>query len=414
MRELLKKDLKLKLISLCFAVLLWIFVVNSINPIDTKIINIPLEIRNLSSLEAKNLMLKNPNFQKFINVKVRGRRDALSSVNQNSFVAALDFSRVSSEEDTQLKIDEVMYLGSENIVIESVEPSYITLELIKIGQNMFKVEVPGVETKDGYELYDASANPSAVIVEGEESIINQIDRVEAVYSIDGPIDRDTVIPNVKCVALDKEGNEVTGLDIQNVEVVLRVGKRVNVIADVVGRPAENYVDGAVSVTPSDVLIAADDPSKLEKITSIKTEPVDITNASRTVQVNKQLILDEGIRIAEDIKGVLVTVSIEQLAEKEFTIPGNSIAIVNRNTSENLIYTITTESIIIRVKGKREDLGMLYISDLKPYINVDGLEEGTHQVPLRVNLSGMTRLVEEYRVEVKVEKPASAETETAEE
>ncbi len=413
MRELLRKDLKLKLISLCFAVLLWIFVVNSINPIDTKIVNVPLEIKNISSLETKNLMLHNPNFQKSINVKVRGRRDALSTVTQNSFTAVLDFSRVTSEEDTQLKVDDVVYLGSENITIESVEPGYITLDLIKIGQNMFRVEVPKAETKEGYELYDASANPSAVLVEGEESIINQIDRVEAVYSVDGPIDRDTVIPNVKCVALDRDGNEISGLDIQSVEVVLRVGKRVSVIADVIGRPADNYIDGAVSVTPNDVLIAADDPSKLEKITSIKTETVDINGANRTVQVNKQLVLEEGIRIAEDIRGVLVTVSIEQLAEKEFTISGNSIAIINKDIDERLTYSITTESIIVKVKGKREELGMLYISDLKPYISVAGLGEGTHQVPLRVNLSGISRLVEEYTVEVKIEKPQT-EPETGEE
>ena len=72
--DLIKKNLKLKIIVVFLAFLCWSYVMAKVNPTITREYrNIPVNLRNIENLYKKNLMVIDPKEPR-VNVTLRGRR----------------------------------------------------------------------------------------------------------------------------------------------------------------------------------------------------------------------------------------------------------------------------------------------------------------------------------------------------
>lgn len=406
--ELFKKDITIRIISALFAIVLWFFVLDSDNPFKMVTVTVQMKVVNEEVLQERGIALKNTDFKKTIEVYIKGRNEKIASVSSNDFEAVLDLSRVLSVEDKLVEIDFPRYLGKleegKDFNVWDVRPRSVALELERIEKNPFRIEiVPEGKLKEGYKIVKMTATPEVVSLQGMDSIIKSVGAIKARVDVSN-LDRDLVIKDKECKVFNKNGKEIPELS-RNLfaEVKIEVAKEVSVTPVIRGNPAKNHTAGERKARPDKVLITGS-PEVLARISEIRTEAVDIENATSNMLVRRKIILPQGVKLANGSKDeVEISVSVEQLAEKEFTVSREEINLINTEIDNSLKYSIVTENVKLGVKGNQKDLAKLDIEVLKPVVDVAGLGEGTHSLPIKIALPANVRLVAEINVEVKIEK-----------
>jgi YbbR domain-containing protein len=406
MRELFKKDIFIKIASVLFAILLWLTVLNKSNPFITSTpIRVRIEYRNESSLAEKGLVLMNrDSLRSYVEIFVRGRQEDISRINEGDFTVVADFSKVNSENDTVLKIEEAVH-DLKNVYVYDMNPKYVTIEIEKIKKKTFPVElVSNITLKENYRIIKESVEPEIIEIEDVGSKIDAIGSVRVLVDIKD-LDKNTVMKK-ECVIYNKDGKEIPSLSKKySADVSIEVAKEVPIVVPVKGRPAPDYVEGAIKIAPEKALItgAAD---KLAKINELRTEPVDIQNISKNLNVSKLIDLPDGITLVDTPEEVAVSVVIEQLVRKDFAFSKEEISLLNTDNTDDeepLSYEVITDSVTITVKGRQSDFPSLSKDVFNPSIDVAGLGEGTHKLPLKFFLPTAFSRVNNVEVEVKISK-----------
>ncbi len=402
MKDLLKKDLNIKIISVLAALLLWLYVYNNAdNPFRNKTFsNIPLKIENLASLDEKSLEVRN-DYKKSIDITIRGRQSAIEKVRDSDFEAILDFSRVKSANDTFIEIIGP-YCTQKDVTIESYGPGKIDISVVKIKGNTFPIEItPNVTLKSGYKILRITPAFESVTLDDEEAIIDSVDKIKGNLDIKD-LDRD-VTKRVDLKVYNKDNKEIPSLSKNlNVDVKVEVAKEVPVNIVITGTPNEDYVEIFRSVTPDKVLITGA-PDVLAAISSLGTEPISIDKIKQDVNTTGVLKLPDGVKLADQTKEVTVNVGVEQLVLKDFTIDKGAVNIRNIADDATLVYEIKSESIGMQLKGRSSVLNALDTGSFQPSVDASGLAEGTHKLPLNITLPPQVKLMGEVLVEVKVSK-----------
>jgi YbbR domain-containing protein len=240
-----------------------------------------------------------------------------------------------------------------------------------------------------------------VTIKDFESIVKNISKVQVTVDVSN-LDRDLTIEE-SCKFYNSTGQEYTAFK-KNipVNVKLEVAKEISVIPDVKGTPAKNFINTENKVSPNKIL-AIGPPEILNGINELKTEPVDIENKSSNVEFKCRLKVPDGIKILNASDSIVVSATIEQVGRVDFNITKDNIEILNREIDNTLNYEIQTQEIQITLKGKTNVLKKINMANLKPNINVSTLTEGTHRLPLNLNLPGDVRPVDIYEIDVRIDK-----------
>ncbi len=405
-REFLKKDLTLKIFSISFAIILWF----AINPVKTSTYAVPLTVINEESLRAKGLILNSKvNLEKYLTISVRDRVDVLDRIKDNDFEVTLDLAKVNSVDDKVIQLDPPVYLGRENISENNIEikQKSVVLDLGKIEENPFIVQVEtSGKLPAGYEIISKTATPDTISIEALSSIINSVGSVKAFVDVTGL--NKTLEIRKECKVYDKKGVEIPELSKKfTVDIRIEVGKRVPVVPIISGDPNKDFVEGSYSVKPDKILITGDH-DVLSKVNEIKTDPVSLDNMTKTFTTPVILQLPEGIKLVSSTREVNVTVEIIPLSQRTIDIPVDSIIMEGKKIEDTTLNYEITGPVTVRLKGKIEDINAVSYQELLSTINVDGLDEGTHSVPLKITLPANISQVEETKVQVKITKPKTAE------
>ena len=312
MKEILKKyfynNFTLKIISIFFATLLWFVVMDNTNPINTIQLSVPLKIQNENILLQKGLSIKNKNYPKNITVTIKGRKDKISTVNINDIEAILDFSKVDSISTKVLYID--AFLNKDGATLKSITPRAINLNMEKIGENYFPIEVISVgNLKDSYKIIKITTFPEIISVQNTDSIIKSIGSVKVFVDVDN-LDKSIEVKK-NCNIYNKNGMEIIDLAKNtSVTVKIEVAKEVNIVPVIIGTPSKNYINVIKTVNPSKALIEGDSQI-LDKITELRTEPIDVENQSENINKTSIITLPEGVKLVDTPSSVSVDISIEQ-------------------------------------------------------------------------------------------------------
>ena len=145
------------------------------------------------------------------------------------------------------------------------------------------------------------------------------------------------------------------------------------------------------------------PDVIEWIDNVKTEEIDIENANQSMTKMVDLNIPEGVRLVDTSENVYVDVIIEKIAVREFTVKSWDLVIENAVIDDSLVYDIPETDINISIQGRKEELERISVSSLKPSIDVEGLKEGKHKRTLKVVLPRTVDLLEDYEIEVVINK-----------
>jgi YbbR domain-containing protein len=283
----------------------------------------------------------------------------------------------------QIFIDEVF--RPVRLISLTPESVTVTLEVLISKDFMVKLEVSG-EPAVGYQAGLAARKPSVVTVTGPESIIAQVDSV--VGAIDISDADETIRTTLPLQAVDAQGENVPGVTITptNVEVIQPItllGGYRNMVVKVVtvGRVAAGYKMTNVSVSPPNVVVFSTDPQLVNNLPSfIETEPLDITGADDDIEALLSLILPEGVSIVGDDK-VLVQVNIAAI-EGSITI---SLPVTVIGLLPTYAADVSPDTVDVILSGPIPELDAITPTDIRAVVDVNGLDLGTHQVEVDVDV-----------------------------
>ena len=405
------------LLSVAIALLLWITLYTTINPLIEKEIYVALNVRGRNSLETKDLYLKNESFPNGVTVTLKGRQEDVEQLTSSNFVATLDLSKINSVEDTPLKIDmepaSIPYVPS-----YQVTPSEIPVDLEEIVTKQLDIEVNflGSESllNQGLSLTDTSWSQRSLTIRDRLSLVSQASHAVAEVDLDGQAGNGRAHPECRIISVEGDVMDVPSWT-QPIEVTYEISKEVQVIADVFGTPNnEDYYILSTEVNPQNVYVNGSEDA-LAAVGSLYTETVDVTGEKIDVNgeqvevkgervslsMRKEIIVPNWLKITSSLSPTqaVVDVIIDRYRFVEIYINKSNINIINSDTSGDYVYEIAQSEISIIVRGKLNDTNDLDPDEVSAVVNADGLRPGTSSRPLIFTLPDGISIVGQKFVDI---------------
>lgn len=421
MRNKLTHNLGLKILALGFSVGLWFVVNNITDPIDDKTFyNIPVEIVNEDKITNEGKVYDVLDGTDVVNVKVIGKKSVISYITKEDIKAVADLSELTFMNTVTIKVSS-MKNNSELEFSPSVDNMKLSIEEMKRVQKMINTSTSGVPA-DGFIVGTVTPSQNVVRLSGPESLIDQIDHVEAVANISGY--STDINSSVELKLCDAEGNEIKSSSIKmnistiNVAVTILGTKEVPLNFTVQGEPAEGYVVREEMIMVPETVKIAGRKSALDNVSEINVVDsalnVDSLTEDTTTIINIRKHLPSGIQFAEsDFNGnVSVTVGIEPLIKRELEIPVRNFAVGNVPEGYEVIIqefeNKTIESYRISLSGVEADIkriranDVIGVVDMQLIAEAQGITEwteGSYVGEITFNLSDNIRLDASYSLTI---------------
>lgn len=377
-----KRDIGIKVVSVFFAILLWLFVLNNVdNPFEKKNLDVGITVLNQASLEEKNLGLNSQLPQTYVQVEVKGRKDRNLLISAADIEATVDFSTIKDAGEKELPIKVSSKIDGVDVTL--IKPKTLSVHVEKVIQKTIPITVTqSGKMKENYKITKITPQPDNIVVEGVESLVNQATNAKTVLDVNN-INKSITLKKDYKVYTDK-GDEISELGKNgSVEVTVEVAKEVNVIPTIKGKPAKDYVITGYTTNKDRVLVTGF-PEQLDQISDLSTEVVNVENISKNSDIISFIKVPDGIKLVDTQKDITVSVKVEQLKTKDFTV--NKSAIVLQNTDNtNFTYAVVPDSYKFTLKGLDKDLNSLDISNIKVTVDLTGATEGTVSLPVNIIL-----------------------------
>lgn len=315
------QNLFFRILSLVFAVILWLLV-NSVNDPMGQMTITNLSVRLLHT----NLITDEGQVYTVLDdtdvvpvVTVRASRSIIDSLDSSNIVATADVEDMT--EDGQIKIE--YYSTKYDSEITSITGSiqYVKLSVEEKSTSMFvlKTTTSG-DVADGYQVGTITPEQNQIRVSGPQSIVESIDSAVANVDVSGATGNISTYTDIRL--LDADGNQIDTtnltMNITSVKVSVTVNpiSSVPVIAQYTGSPASGYMlTGVLTIEPDTVELSGKSTvlSTVQSIV-IPAGVIDISGATETVTTTVDITpyLPDGTSFAdEDFDGnVTVTIGIE--------------------------------------------------------------------------------------------------------
>ena len=387
MKNKLTHNLGLKMLALIFSIGLWFVVNNITDPIGEKTFyNVPVEIINEDKIADEGKVYEVLEGTDAINVKVTGKKSIISYINKEDIKAVADLSELTFMNTVTIKVSSL----KNNTDLEfsaSVDNMKLSIEDMKQVQKMINTSTAGVPA-EGYIVGTVTPSQNVVRLSGPESLVEQIDRVEAVANISGYAT--DITSSVELKFCNVEGEEIksnsikTNISTINVAVTILGTKEVPLKFTVQGKPKEGYVvRRQMTKVPEKVKIAGR-KSVLDSVSEINVADAALTvdglSDDMTAVVNIRKYLPNGVQLAETSfdGNVSVTVGIEPLVTKEYDIPVKNFAVGNAPDGyEVYIREFENKEIkdyTISVSGVEDDIRKIKENDVIGVVDMQNIAE----------------------------------------
>lgn len=409
MKEKILNNFGLKVFSIVLALLLWLTIINVIDPADsTTISGIQVELLNQETLTDLGYTFEVLEGST-VSITIAGPVSVIDGLTSSDFYASADFSTINPLSDY---VDIDVYCTKSSVARENLDISLktsavkINIENRESRTKDVDVELVGTPAP-GYAAGDYDVSPMSIKITGAESVVESIARVTAEYDIEGAsLD---ISDNVKLKLYDEDGNQIdtSGLILSREEVRLKVPILIKKVVPVnyacTGTVKDGYKVSRITYSIENVIIAGT-ASAVDAIDSIDlpAELIDISDlsgdASYTVRISHYV--PSGVKIISDVVSE-VLVSVEQLITKEFEIPTDNIEIVNANDA--FTYEFAKKSIDVVYSGLRADIEKVAAAGITARVDVSGLTTGNKTVKVQLENTNNCTVVGEYTVSVIVSK-----------
>jgi YbbR domain-containing protein len=369
LRRFVTHNMFLKIFSLILATLVWIYVSFVYGAKVTNSSVFQIQIQNAPTKYQISLE------QEEVEITIEAPSNTIDTHRKN-ISAYLDFSEIQSGSYKMKPIVD----APEEVSVLIVDPPFIEVTVEEIITNDFSVRVILTgNLQAGNIAGEPTVSPEIVHISGIESSIHSIHSV--FVEVDLSNASSDILSHAKVEARDSLNQPIPGLTIEPESVQVSVpvlntdiSKVLPVIPTISGNPLGTVT--SILVEPN-ILTVSGDISILEPLQSLNTQPIVIDGVNQTVSREVDILLPQGVHVVQENQSVLVTITIEPTASTVF----ENIQIKILNLPFDIDYSLEFPTIQIKLYGLASKLPQ--IEDIEAFIDVQGLEMGTHLVPVQL-------------------------------
>ncbi len=413
MRNKWTKNLPLKLLSVGVAFVIWLVIINVIDPTVTKRFNdIPVFILNENVITTMNQVYEVESGDK-VDVTVKGKRSFVEELTESDFRATADLSKLSTVNTAGIMV-KLTKTTKENIELDwNNEVVRITLEERESQQFKVQISTEG-ELADTYVLGDVVTQPNMIEVSGGKSKIKRIASIGAMVQLNGQ-DNDFEA-EVTPILYDSDRDVIDASNVSfsedkiHVKIQVVPTKSVPIYVDVTGNPAKGYRHIQTDHKPESVLVSGP-KNELEKLKSI-TIPVSVDGAKADVE--EEIDLTQyvgGCKVVDEFTAVSVRCVIEKNGKRTFSFVNSDVNIKNLPVNLNCSYFDENQRQTITILGGEEDLQNVTLSSLGASIDLSGLGAGRHTVEVQFDLPKSLTLKSKVKVDVLLTQSGSGQSDS---
>ena len=375
MKKLFTENIVLKLGSVVIAIILWILVVYTYDPVATTNFTLGVDIINGDSIDSSGKVYEVIEGDT-ITIRVKANASLIKNLKASDFKATADVSKLSPTYHANI---DVVCTKSDNVeitIVGSAKLLAVKLEDLVTKQFSVTVEKSG-EAKSGYYVGEAIAKPNLITVSGGKTSVEKISVVKVKADIDGA--NASFNLDGTPIAYDSDGNEITtgSLKFSDNPVSIAVNvyktKTVSIVVESHGEPYKGYSVQDIDYEPKTVTVAGAD-KLLSKLTAI-TIPLNIEGKITDVEasINLSDYIEEGIYLVDKDVVINAKCNIVRLGTKEIEILPSDISLNNKSDAFNYEFT-GSEKITVTLSGLSDKLKNIEKTDIEPYIDLSNIRE----------------------------------------
>ncbi len=412
----------LKLLAVIISCGLWFMVDSIIDPVERKVFNnIPVEIINTELITNEGKVYEVLDGTDTVNITVIGKSSVFDYVSRDDLKAVADMSELTFMNTVSIKVSSTRN-NSELEFRTNIDNVKLAIEKMERNQKVINVSTTG-EPASGYVVGNIDPSQNVVRYSGPESLIEQIDHIDAVININGYSSDINTTADLKIY--DAANNEIKSnsikLNITTVDVAVSIlaTKIVPLSYVVPDEPAAGYVVNGEMISVPETIVIAGRSSVLDGVSRIVVSDPALTvedlTESKTTIVNIRKYLPTGVQFADSSfnGNVSVTIGIEPLVTKELKVPTRNFAAGNKpeNLNVSLKEVEEQESYTIRISGTRAAVDAVMDDSVIGVIDMDSLQQklglaewsaGVYQGELTFNLPDTVKLEQSYQMTVILE------------
>ena len=377
MKNRLKNNTKIKLISLLSALVLWLYVMTVEDPVETRTFSdIPVTITNMSVLEERGLTIY-PKEELLADISIRANLSSLRPINRDNIYI---YGRLDDPKEGK----NVVYLQAnlpERVNKYDIKPNVITLDLEKVVNEKRSISVD-VEGEPKINIDNIETNKKTVDVSGPRTLVNKVTSIKA--TLDASDKYKDFSTKLKLVPVDANGDAVKGVKLDDNFVVATVKflqeKVVPVklvFDDSVSNQSnlENY-----SINPKDITIEGKKDA-LDNINGINTKPITANDLKSNNSIDVALDIPKDVKIKNNISSIKL--NINKNITSEFLISKSDIEIVSKEseTGKEVDLSKIPENIKITVSYS-DEIKDLSQKDIQLYIDMADTSQGEGKYPIK--------------------------------
>jgi len=377
------------LLAFVLAVIVWVVSVQQENPVQaTTLTGVPVEVVNL----PETLVFANNGANEIptVDVRVRGPRSVIESLSVRDLDASIDLT--DARPDRQEVIVDVNRKDSSFDIVDKL-PEAVVVRLERAVEKDVPVFANVIDSPPfGYTASEPVVEPTSVLISGPQSEVEPVQQAEVTVRLQDANSDVSIAQRV--ILRDSSGAVVTGLtvDPRTVSVVVPIEQQQgfaekSVRPIILGQPAANYTQTGITVDPTTVTLFGDPETLAQMPGFVETTPININDATETIQERAPLIIPETISVVA-AQAVTVTIDIEP-------IPG-SLTMTLRPVVQGLgadlqVESISPRSIDVLLVGPQPRLNTLRANEnVRAVLGLANLEAGVYTIsPILVTPEDVT-------------------------
>lgn len=379
--EIIKKNWKLKLLSLVIAIFLWSYIIATTNPtVNVRMNDIPIIFENVDNLTDNELILSS-DVTKSVNLTVSGQRSDIIDITSQHIRVSADFIGL----DEGIHTVNLKYSLPSGIRIVDA-PSSINANIEKILSREMAVEVNSIgKLQDNYVTTSSQILPEKISIRGARSNLDRVDKLVVDLDLSSLTKDITVNKEIK--AIDEEGNTVSGItygqQFVNLSMFVELQKEVEIIPITTGELNSEYRVDSIMMNKSQALVQGPE-DVINNLESIHTQEINISDYTESTQIPVDLNLTSDVSLVNEDTSYMIDLTIEQKIDKTIEYPVESIEI--KNNKNNYDYTFNNTTIPIILHGFSEELDLINQENIKLSLDFSDVKIGQNLIEANVSIN----------------------------
>jgi YbbR domain-containing protein len=412
MSRWISQNISLFLLSLLLAFFFWAVATESEDPteVSTFPTSIPVELRNLP-----DGMITYGLSDSRVRVEIRAPQSVIEALLTEDVKAFIDLTDVGTG-TMELPIQATVRAQPSDITSLTPDTLELTVERLVEKQMPVDVRVQGTPAM-GFRTDPYEVAPTALRIQGPESLVEQVVSVQAAVSIE---DRQTsMLSDVQPEPLDRDGDVVPQIEIVPKTVTINVPiSQLGFIRDIpvtagplLGQPASGYrVANLVFEPPVAKVFGRTDV--VQSVSFLQTEPISLEGITQSLTTKAGLQMPEGLSVIEPPRPeVTVTLTVE-IIRSGLTL---ELTPTLRGLADGYTATVRPELVVVILSGPFAIVESVEATGVELVLDVTGLEPGEYTivpqvtVPDRVDIENVIPEAVPVRIEAIPEPEATPET-----